>query len=237
MWKIPSVNHGPSVSILMWQQWSSLTSEDLARCRQRAIDDTFISKLPLLATTWTMKKFSASGTAKYKCESGVDVRIKLHLPTENSRHENDKAMLWNYHCLYFHYRCAASQKNGCRGEVLWFDHAIWYILTHLPTFFEEGESTRGKFMQFLIFLTSVKDAIKDQITFMYTRDLLVVAALELYKSPSARILPIYGDTEGVRVVECLVKPAAFTIEQNKNQVKCKFNLNNFPGPQTKNRGL
>lgn len=67
-------------------------------------------------------------------------------------------------------------------------------------------------MQFLIFLTSVKDAIKDQITFMYTCDLIVVAALELYKSPTARILPIYGDAEGVRAVERLVKQTAFTVE-------------------------
>lgn len=108
MWRIPSVNHGPPVSILMWQQWSSLTPVDLVGCRQRAIDGTFISKLHTLATTWTMKRLSASGTAKYKCESGVDVRIKLHLPTDYSRHENHKAMIWNYHKLYFCCRCVAS---------------------------------------------------------------------------------------------------------------------------------
>lgn len=63
---------------------------------------------------------------------------------------------------------------------------------------------------------------------MYTRDLLVVAALELYKSPTTCILPIYGDAEGVRVMECLIKPTAFTVQQNKNPAKHKFNLNNFP---------
>lgn len=55
MWRIPSVNHGPPVSILMWQQWSSLIPEDLVGCRQRAIDGTFISKLQILATTWTIR--------------------------------------------------------------------------------------------------------------------------------------------------------------------------------------
>lgn len=98
MWRILNVNHAPPISIEMWAEWSWLPSVDLDECRQHAIDSIFLSKLHVMGTTWAMLLFNTPCSGKYRCKEPNDVRVKIHgLPMDCSRHENHKAMLWNYH--------------------------------------------------------------------------------------------------------------------------------------------
>lgn len=46
---------------------------------------------------------------------------------------------------------------------------------------------------------------------MYTRELIVEAALEQYDNPHSRLLTGYGLAEGTLQVERLIKPIVFTI--------------------------
>lgn len=94
MWQIPSVKHPPPISIGVWALWSGLTATDLEGCRQCAIDGTFLSKLHVMGTTWSMTWFSMPCSSKYKCQKPSNVQIKIHgLPTDDSKHENRTAML------------------------------------------------------------------------------------------------------------------------------------------------
>lgn len=68
----------------------------------------------------------------------------------------------------------------------------------------------------------------DQIMFMYTRELIIEATLEQYEKPQSRLLSGYAIAEGILQVERLVKPAAFTIQQNLNGGKRRLNLNDLP---------
>lgn len=108
--------------------------------------------------------------------------------------------------------------NGCRREVLWYDHAIWYILNHLPNFFLNEDSMHSTFMAFLIFLSSTKDTVMDQITFMYTCELLIKVSLEQHENPKGIFLSGYGVAEGILQVEQLIKPTTFIILRNQNQI-------------------
>lgn len=111
MWRIPSVNHPPPVSIDIWAQWSGLSLADLEGCRQRAIDGTFLSKIHAMGLPWMMSYFSMPCLGKYKCEEPFDIRVKLYgLPIDDSQHENHKAMLWNYHRLCFRCRVLLHRK-------------------------------------------------------------------------------------------------------------------------------
>lgn len=51
-------------------------------------------------------------------------------------------------------------------------------------------------MEFLIFLSASCDAVKDQITFMYTHELIVEATLEQYDRPQSRLLTDYDIANG-----------------------------------------
>lgn len=85
-------------------------------------------------------------------------------------------------------------------------------------------------MQFLVFLSSAKEVVKDHITFLYTRQFMVDGGLELYDIPLATILPSDGNANGIRHIEKLLKPTTFSTEDSKPSVKRKFHLNSFLGP-------
>lgn len=204
MWKIPCITHPPPISIPIWYQWAGLTASDLTKCWERAIGGTVISKAHVMSIIWSMKAFATPGLAKYKYMAPMEVRVKVQLQTDDNRLEMHRSGLFNWHRLYFRCLCMPSSKNGCKGEVLWFDHAVWYILNHLQRFFPNCDSIRSMFVEFPIFLSTSSDAVRDQITFMYTRELMIEAALEQHDKPQAKLLTSYGVTEGTLQIERLI---------------------------------
>lgn len=242
MWRILCINHPPPLAIPIQFQWAGLAMFDLVKCQQNAIGGIFLSKVDVMNFNQSMSYFATPRLGKYNYMAPLEVRIKVQLPTDHNQLEQHRSGLFNWHQLYFRCQCSLSQKNnnGCRGEVLWFDHAIQFIVNHLPKFFPLATSVRNMFVEFLMFFSTSSEVVMDHITFMYTRELMVEATLEQFDKLEARLLMSYGIDKGTLQVERLIKPTAITIEQNRKNSplgKCSLNLNDVPTSCMNQRGL
>ncbi|CAM6104303.1 unnamed protein product [Calypogeia fissa] len=209
MWRIPNLNQLAPISLDMWQHWVNATTDEMAECCDRAIRGVFESPLfPATAVTmlaWPMNIFKSP---KYKCVELALIKVRQDYVTDSTRPTNHKQNFWNWHRPYI--RCQCSHKSGCKGELLWFDHGIWYILNHLGEFFS-ANTPQGKLVQFMAFLTHIKGVVKDQITFMYLREFMRDACLELHNNPEiAVLLPQFGQAHGIRMIEKMVRPGTFS---------------------------
>lgn len=53
-------------------------------------------------------------------------------------------------------------------------------------------------MEVLVFMSASCDTVKDQITFMYSRKLMIEVALEQHDKPMSRLLAGYGVADGTQ---------------------------------------
>ncbi|KAL2643536.1 hypothetical protein R1flu_011123 [Riccia fluitans] len=147
-------------------------------------------------------------------------------------------------CFRDKYRCRVTVKTKqtvpCKGEMLWFDHAIWYMYNHLGDFFPQL-TIQGRYMAFLIFLGGeARPAVLAHLTFLHARKLMIDTAMEVFANPKVRTLPEHGDAYGVRLIERMIKPACFSDEiiskeiQSGNRKRTRPvgipNLNGAPTP-------
>ncbi|CAM6094012.1 unnamed protein product [Calypogeia fissa] len=236
MWRIPNLNQLAPISLPMWQHWVNANVDKLAECHDRAIRGVFETPLfPATAVTmlaWPMNIFKSP---KYKCVELALIKVRQDYVTDSTQPGNHKHNFWNWHRPYI--RCQCTHKSGCKGELLWFDHGIWYILSHLGEFFT-ASTPQGKLVQFMAFLTHIKGVIKDQITFMYFREFMRDACLELHNNPGiAVLLPQFGPAHGIRMIEKLVRPRTFSDKIIQDCNRNHWNLNDAPGPEEQRRGI
>ena len=104
--------------------------------------------------------------------------------------------------------------------MIWFDHAIWYMLNNLDCFFDSNTypSLPTKFGAFLTWINAATyNAVKAQVTFIAFRRLMEIAAVEQAAHPNDTFLAKYGDAVGARTVERFFKPASFSIATTPSQ--------------------
>ena len=109
-------------------------------------------------------------------------------------------------------RCTCEQdaKNGCKGTMLWFDQAIWFLVSNLERFFDDayGNSLAAKFGAFITWLNgATRSAVCAHITFKATRRMIVEAAIEATINPTGKLLASYYEAPGARQVERLIRNA------------------------------
>ncbi|KAL3696332.1 hypothetical protein R1sor_010408 [Riccia sorocarpa] len=215
MWKTTNINNLAPLSICVWAKLVNLTKDELSTCETNAINGVMRTKIYLLKDSIKMTSFRD----KYRCSDVASVRIKLDMPTDSSRPlQKHKSALWNWHRPYLRCNCKSEygkKTAACKGEIVWLDHAFWYILNNLADFFP-----RDSVMAFLIFLGSdARDAVLSQVTFMYTRQLMIKTACEIYSAPKDKTLIRYGDAAGIRMLEKLIKPASFSDNLVSNRIQ------------------
>ncbi|KAL3683946.1 hypothetical protein R1sor_001968 [Riccia sorocarpa] len=227
MWKIPNMNNLAPITIDMWTKLVNLSEGELDTCRNNAINDTIPAKLLNLKDTVKMAFFRD----KYKCSEPVSVRIKAMITTDSNRVAKHKALLWNWMRPYLRCNCKFdANRKTCKGEIIWLDHAIWYIFNHLSDFFHQP-SIQAKYMAFLIFLGSeLRSAIMAQCAFMFARQMMITTALEVFSDPTVPTLPEHGEAAGVRMIERLMKPACFS----DNLISRQIQSNNKKRPRQAN---
>lgn len=150
-----------------------------------------------------------------KCTtSTVLVHAKQDVLTCPPRHPQHTSKLWN--CRHPYLRCACSQnaKIGCKGNMMWFDHSVWYMLNNLERFFDSRyPSLAAKYGAFLTWMSAACSvAIRLQVSFIAFRQMMQTAALELAVIPNDKLLSKFGDASGARQIERLFKPASFSLE-------------------------
>ena len=127
-----------------------------------------------------------------KClSSDVRVHTKQDLKMGYDRCDKHPSALWNVQCPYLRCLCKGDGVNGCKGDVLWFDHAMWMMVNNLTLFFPDDTflALSAKFGAFLIWLSNAaRMAVCHQVVFGHLRELMVTTPLEYADIPSANLL-------------------------------------------------
>ncbi|KAL2624162.1 hypothetical protein R1flu_008407 [Riccia fluitans] len=213
MWKIPNMNNLAPVMLEMWQKLIHASDAEQRDCLHNALNGVTPSKMVTMKDTIKMACFRD----KYRCSELVGIRVKTAIAIDSSRVPKHKSVLWNWLRPYIRCNCRSDGKHEanhtkCKGEMLWFDHAIWYIYNHLGDFFPQS-TVEGRYMAFLIFLGGeARSAVLAHLMFLRARKLMIDMAMEVFVNPKARTLPEHGDAYGVHLIERMIKPACFSDE-------------------------
>jgi hypothetical protein len=209
-WGLSNINLLAPITINMWKTWSCMTKEEVD-----GLEVHTIHSIGLLREAHDIPNgFPLSTFDRQKCAStNVKVHTKQYLQTGFVRNEKYSSSLWNCQRPYIRCTCSQNALSGCRGDVMWFDHSVWYMLNNLELFFDNELPTLvAKFGAFLVWIRdAARIAVKYQITFAFSRAMMVEASIEFAADPTAKLLPEYKDAAGARQIERLIKPAAFSV--------------------------
>jgi hypothetical protein len=115
----------------------------------------------------------------HKCTTTIiKVHAKRDVLTCAPRPLKFTSQLWNCQRSYIMCICNQNAKSGCKGNMIWFDHSIWYMVNNLGMFFPDATYPLlpSKFGAFLTWMTNAaRLAVKTHITFMAMRRLMEVA--------------------------------------------------------------
>lgn len=209
-WALPNINLLAPISIDMWRTWINLSPNEVEALKTNVVHNAAILKDPQNIPN----SFPLALYDYHKCHT---MELKIHTKQDvligYGRDAKFTAAIWNVQRPYLRCLCSKDARNGCRGDIMWFDHAIWYQINNLGVFFPDADfpTLLSKFLAFLTWLSTVaRVAVRYQIAFAFARELMIEASLELVKDPNAKLLARHPDGTGIRKIKRLFKPAGFT---------------------------
>jgi hypothetical protein len=236
VWTIPNLNLLAPISTSVWRIWTGLSEDDMRTCSESAEQNrsAFRGKHKLL------HPFSLSLFDHRKCQTEeVSILLKNELNTKE-REPTYLKELWNVGRPYMRCLCERKATQGCTGEILWWDHAIWFLANNLEKFFPDElyPSLTTKFVAFMYWMRDAgKMAVMGHLMFLHTRHWMMQSSVLLAADPEASIPSRFKDLPGYRKVERLFKPPSFSINQTSSpspappHKRGRFNLNvTSPGP-------
>ena len=210
-WALPNINLLAPISIHMWRTWANLSLAEVEALKSNVIHNTGLLRDPQDIPN----SFPLSLYDHHKCNlQELKVHTKQDLQTGHGRSDKFTSALWNVQRPYLRCLCAKDASTGCRGDIMWFDHATWYMVNNLGTFFPDSDfpTLASKFVAFITWLSeAARVAVRFQVAFSYSRELMTEAALGFMADPNAKLLAQYPDGMGVRKIERLFKPANFSV--------------------------
>jgi hypothetical protein len=132
-WCLQNINLLAPIPAFAWRIWANLTENEVKSCEDKA--RTMNSSLPkgiAIANAFPLALYE-----HHKCSTtSMKVHAKQEVLTCPPRHPQHTSKLWNYRRPYLRCTCSQNAKSGCRGNMLWFDHSVWYMLNNLDRFFD-----------------------------------------------------------------------------------------------------
>ena len=237
MWAIGNTNLLAPISIPMWQAWTGFTDQEVDCCKKQALNNIGVLRAPMdLTHAFPLTMFDHA-----KCTT-LDVKLhtKQDLPTGHNRKESHLSEMWNVQRPYMRCVCNPRATSGCKGSIIWFDHAIWTMINKLEVFFPNYPTAIARFAAFMIWMReSAKVAVKAAIVFHTTREYMINAAIQLSEHPNQRLLMDITDTPLASKIERLLKGPKFSLAHPGSPSKApspykrqKFNLNSSPSDRT-----
>ena len=111
-------------------------------------------------------------------------------------------------------RCMCNPRavNGCKGSIVWFDHAIWTMVNKLDMLFLNQPTNNTRFAAFMLWLSSAaKIAVKVALVFHIGREHMVTAATQLAENSIQKLLPDLKDAPLAIKIERLLKGPKFSL--------------------------
>jgi hypothetical protein len=233
MWAVGNTNLLAPITIPMWKMWAGMSETEVEHCKKQALNNVGVLRAPVdLIPAFSLNMFEHS-----KCTTTeVKLHTKQDLPTGYNRKESHLAEFWNVQRPYM--RCLYNPRatSGCRGSIIWFDHAIWAMINKLEMFFPNQPNSTTRFAAFMLWLSSAaKIAVKAAIVFCIGREHMIEAAIQLSENPSQKLLPNLQDNPLATKIERLLKGPKFSLMHpgSPSQVpspfkKQRLNLNTPP---------
>ena len=168
-WKIGNLNLFAPLSQSTWRIWADLKPTEIEECREQVLWGKFF----ISSGNNFSHNYPLSAIDYRKCDvPHVKLHVKQPCPTGNDRRPTHSKEMWNIHRPYLCCTCSSLAVRACNGSMVWWDHAVWYILNHLEKFFPHAEhpSLMAKFVAFVIWVSCPSRlATQCQLTFNQTR--------------------------------------------------------------------
>lgn len=210
-WCLSNINFLAPISIPMWKTWAFISDDEVKACEGKALSyEGLLKEGVLIPNAFPLAMFD-----HHKCTTiAVQVLCKQDMLTVNPRHKKFSSSFWNIQRPYIRCCCEQNAASGCKGTMLWFDHAVWFMLNHLDRFFDDAyPNLAAKFGAFIAWMsTAARVAVRYQITFMTLRRMMEDAALEATVNPTGKLLAKHYEAPGARQIEKYIKPASFSLE-------------------------
>ena len=209
MWAIGNTNLLAPITIPMWRTWAGISDSEMEHCKKQALNNVGVLRAPVdLIPAFSLNMFEHS-----KCTTNeVKLHTKQDLPTGYNRKESHLAELWNVQRPYMRCLCNPRAIAGCKGSIIWFDHAIWAMINKLEMFFPNQPNSNTRFAAFMLWLSSAaKIAVKAAIVFNIGREHMIEAATQLSENPTQKLLPNLQDAPLATKIERLLKGPKFSL--------------------------
>jgi hypothetical protein len=145
MWVLGNINLLAPLPIPVWKFWTNMTNTEVEMLKRNTVTNSGLLRDSQLLVNY----FALSMYDHHKCPSTmVRVFTKQDLPTGHGRSDKHSSSFWNCQRPYLH--CGCKTDNTCKGAVIWFDHAVWFMINNLDRFFGEFPSMAAKFGAFII---------------------------------------------------------------------------------------
>jgi hypothetical protein len=209
MWKIQNINNLSPISVDMWMALGSITTAELLECQKSALEGVTLSnKPPQFISQWPMTAW------EYKCRLEAGAKIRGVLVTNSSRLDDHKSKFWNWLRLFFCCSCHKYTPGACAGEIVWFNHAVWYMMNHLESFFDAA-TIQGRLVFLIKFLSNdARKMVKDQLGFINIQKYMLEGSIELANHPEERFFSHLPKHKALQTIEALIKPGSFTDAQS-----------------------
>jgi hypothetical protein len=132
-WCLNNINLLALIPTSIWKIWANLSESEVKACKEKALSTAsqLVEAHPI-ANAFPLALFDNS-----KCTTTtIMLHAKQDVLTCPPRHAQYTSKMWNCRHPYLRCTCSQNAKNGCRGNMIWFDHSIWFILNNLDRFFD-----------------------------------------------------------------------------------------------------
>ena len=233
MWAIGNTNLMAPISIPMWKAWAGFSDQEIENCKKQALNNIGVLRAPMdLMHAFPLTMFDHA-----KCTTTeVKLHTKQDLPTGHNRKDSHLSEMWNVQRPYMRCLCNPRATSGCKGSIIWFDHAIWTMINKLEIFFPNYPTSVARFAAFMIWMReSARIAVKAAVVFHTGRELMIKAALQLSENPNQRLLTDINESPIASKIERLLKGPKFSLAHPGSPSKApspfkkqRINLNSSP---------
>jgi hypothetical protein len=151
-WCLNNINLLAPIPISVWKVWANLSDGVVKACEDKALN----AKTQTVEGQAIANAFLLALYEQHKCTtSAISVHAKQDVLTCPPRQPQHTSKLWNCRRPYLRCQCSQNAKSGCRGNMIWFDYSIWFMLNNLDCFFDARyPSLASKFGAFITWISS-----------------------------------------------------------------------------------
>jgi hypothetical protein len=149
-WCLNNINLLAPIPSSIWKIWANLSKSEVKACKEKALStSSLLVEAHPIANAFPLALFD-----NHKCSTtAIMLHVKQDVLTCPPCHAQYTSKMWNCRCPYLRCTCSQNAKNGCRGNMIWFDHSIWFILNNLDRFFDSHyPSLAAKYGAFITYV-------------------------------------------------------------------------------------